>query len=133
MNMDYSAWEGFEIDGAVDTVLSRGDGRRRPTATFRGRAGPRPVPPARPVRPAALERGIHSGLRGRAADRPAGGAGDRAGPAGRGCAASAHVWTFDSHLLWQEPYVIYSQILAATRTVIGRPDGDQPGAPGTGR
>jgi dihydropyrimidinase len=38
MNMDYSAWEGFEIDGAVDTVLSRGsvvvsDG------SFRGRAG----------------------------------------------------------------------------------------------
>ena len=28
-----------------------------------------------------------------------------------------HVWTFDSHLLWQEPYVIYSQILAATRRV----------------
>ena len=27
------------------------------------------------------------------------------------------MWTFDSHLLWQEPYVIYSQILAATRTV----------------
>jgi dihydropyrimidinase len=27
MNMDYSAWEGFEIDGAVDTVLSRGLGR----------------------------------------------------------------------------------------------------------
>ena len=24
MNMDYSAWEGFEIDGKVDTVLSRG-------------------------------------------------------------------------------------------------------------
>ena len=22
--MDYSAWEGFEIDGHVDTVLSRG-------------------------------------------------------------------------------------------------------------
>ncbi|MCG2620824.1 TIGR03842 family LLM class F420-dependent oxidoreductase [Arthrobacter sp. I2-34] len=28
-----------------------------------------------------------------------------------------YVWTFDSHLLWQEPYVIYSQILAETRTV----------------
>src|ERR671919_1813754 len=28
-----------------------------------------------------------------------------------------YVWTFDSHLLWQEPYVIYSQILAATRRV----------------
>jgi dihydropyrimidinase len=24
MNMDYSAWEGYEIDGKVDTVLSRG-------------------------------------------------------------------------------------------------------------
>ena len=23
-----------------------------------------------------------------------------------------YVWTFDSHLLWQEPYVIYSAILA---------------------
>lgn len=29
----------------------------------------------------------------------------------------SHVWTFDSHLLWQEPYVIYSQILAETRRV----------------
>ncbi len=29
----------------------------------------------------------------------------------------SHVWTFDSHLLWQEPFVIYSQILAATRRV----------------
>ena len=28
-----------------------------------------------------------------------------------------HVWTFDSHVLWQEPYVIYSAILAATRRV----------------
>ncbi|CAM3609885.1 dihydropyrimidinase [Occultella aeris] len=38
MNMDYSAWEGFEIDGHVDTVISRGtvvvdDGE------YRGRAG----------------------------------------------------------------------------------------------
>jgi dihydropyrimidinase len=38
MQMDYSAWEGFEIDGHVDTVLSRGevivdDGQ------FLGRAG----------------------------------------------------------------------------------------------
>ncbi|MGW4929389.1 TIGR03842 family LLM class F420-dependent oxidoreductase [Agromyces sp. NPDC004153] len=29
----------------------------------------------------------------------------------------SHVWTFDSHLLWQEPYVIYSQILAQTQRV----------------
>ena len=32
-----------------------------------------------------------------------------------------HVWTFDSHLLWEEPFVIYSQILAATRKVIVGP------------
>jgi dihydropyrimidinase len=24
MNMDHSAWEGYEIDGKVDTVVSRG-------------------------------------------------------------------------------------------------------------
>ena len=29
----------------------------------------------------------------------------------------SHAWTFDSHLLWQEPFVIYSQILAATRKI----------------
>ncbi|TWP34056.1 TIGR03842 family LLM class F420-dependent oxidoreductase [Leekyejoonella antrihumi] len=29
----------------------------------------------------------------------------------------SHVWTFDSHLLWEEPYVIFSQILAQTRRV----------------
>jgi probable F420-dependent oxidoreductase len=28
-----------------------------------------------------------------------------------------HVWTFDSHILWEEPYVIYSQILAESRNV----------------
>lgn len=33
----------------------------------------------------------------------------------------SHVWTFDSHLLWQEPYVIHSQILASTRRVIVGP------------
>jgi probable F420-dependent oxidoreductase len=32
-----------------------------------------------------------------------------------------YVWTFDSHLLWQEPYVIYSAILAATHRVIVGP------------
>jgi probable F420-dependent oxidoreductase len=29
----------------------------------------------------------------------------------------SYVWTFDSHLLWQEPFVIYSQILSATHRV----------------
>src|SRR6476660_8048560 len=32
-----------------------------------------------------------------------------------------YVWTFDSHLLWQEPYVIYSQILSRTQRVIVGP------------
>src|SRR6188768_1295956 len=32
-----------------------------------------------------------------------------------------YVWTFDSHLLWEEPYVIYSAILAETRKVIVGP------------
>lgn len=40
-------------------------------------------------------------------------------------AAEAHgfdyVWTFDSHLLWQEPYVIYSQILSRTHRVMVGP------------
>ncbi|WP_420450815.1 TIGR03842 family LLM class F420-dependent oxidoreductase [Ilumatobacter sp.] len=33
----------------------------------------------------------------------------------------SHVWTFDSHILWEEPYVIHSQILAATRKVVVGP------------
>ena len=32
-----------------------------------------------------------------------------------------HAWTFDSHLLWQEPFVIYSQMLAVTRKIIVGP------------
>ena len=32
-----------------------------------------------------------------------------------------YVWTFDSHLLWQEPYVIYSQILSRTNRVVVGP------------
>ncbi len=33
----------------------------------------------------------------------------------------SHVWTFDSHMLWEEPYVVHSQILAATRKVVVGP------------
>ena len=29
----------------------------------------------------------------------------------------SHAWTFDSHILWQEPYVIYSQMLAETERI----------------
>ena len=33
----------------------------------------------------------------------------------------SHVWTFDSHILWQEPYVIYSKILDETRKIVVGP------------
>src|ERR1700677_898189 len=32
-----------------------------------------------------------------------------------------YVWTFDSPVLWQEPFVIYSQILATTKSVMVGP------------
>ena len=36
-------------------------------------------------------------------------------------------WTFDSHMLWQEPFVIYSQMLAATERMIVGPMVTNPG------
>ena len=41
-----------------------------------------------------------------------------------------HVWTFDSHILWQEPFVIYSRILAETERVIVGPMVTNPGTRG---
>src|ERR1700752_1610823 len=32
-----------------------------------------------------------------------------------------HAWTFDSHLLWEEPFVIYSRILDATHKLMVGP------------
>ncbi|MDG4798298.1 TIGR03842 family LLM class F420-dependent oxidoreductase [Micromonospora sp. WMMD1082] len=42
-------------------------------------------------------------------------------------AGFSHVWSFDSHLLWQEPFVIYSQILARTEKIIVGPMVTNPG------
>jgi probable F420-dependent oxidoreductase len=42
-------------------------------------------------------------------------------------AGFSHVWTFDSHVLWQEPYVVYSKILAETERVIVGPMVTNPG------
>jgi probable F420-dependent oxidoreductase len=39
----------------------------------------------------------------------------------------SHGWTFDSHVLWQEPFVIYSQMLAATDKMIVGPMVTNPG------
>ena len=36
-------------------------------------------------------------------------------------------WTFDSHVLWQEPYVIYSQMLSATNRMVVGPMVTNPG------
>jgi probable F420-dependent oxidoreductase len=36
-------------------------------------------------------------------------------------AGFTHFWTFDSCVLWEEPFVIYSQILSATSTIIVGP------------
>ena len=36
-------------------------------------------------------------------------------------------WTFDSHILWQEPYVVYSQMLSATNRMIVGPMVTNPG------
>ena len=33
----------------------------------------------------------------------------------------SHVWTFDSHILWEEPFPIFTQILAHTRNVMVGP------------
>src|SRR3954451_9349274 len=42
-------------------------------------------------------------------------------------AGFSHVWTFDSHLLWEEPYVIHSAILAETERVVVGPMVTNPG------
>src|SRR3954462_3484104 len=42
-------------------------------------------------------------------------------------AGFSHVWTFDSHVLWEEPFVIYSKILADTERVMVGPMVTNPG------
>ena len=39
----------------------------------------------------------------------------------------SHAWTFDSHVLWQEPFVIYSRILAETERIVVGPMVTNPG------
>ncbi|MEV6490780.1 TIGR03842 family LLM class F420-dependent oxidoreductase, partial [Actinoplanes sp. NPDC051633] len=42
-------------------------------------------------------------------------------------AGFSHVWTFDSHVLWQEPFVVYSKILSETSSVMVGPMVTNPG------
>jgi len=39
----------------------------------------------------------------------------------------SHGWTFDSHVLWQEPFVVYSQMLSSTNRMIVGPMVTNPG------
>jgi dihydropyrimidinase len=53
MNLDYSAWEGFTVNGKVDTVISRGDVLVDRDGGYHGRKG----------RGRYLKRGLSSYLR----------------------------------------------------------------------
>ena len=46
---------------------------------------------------------------------------------GRAALGFSHAWTFDSHVLWQEPFVIYSRILAETSGLVVGPMVTNPG------
>ena len=122
MNMDHSAWEGYEIAGRVDTVISRGEvlvaGRRACTAARDAGSSCVAACPVPGVM--RMDFGVVFQL-----DPPAS---DVIRLAQRAEAAGfSHVWTFDSHLLWQEPFVIYSQILANTSSVVVGPMVTNPG------
>jgi alkanesulfonate monooxygenase SsuD/methylene tetrahydromethanopterin reductase-like flavin-dependent oxidoreductase (luciferase family) len=40
----------------------------------------------------------------------------------------SHAWTWDSHVLWQEPFVIYSRMLAETDHIVVGPMVTNPGS-----
>ena len=42
-------------------------------------------------------------------------------------AGFTHGWTFDSHVLWQETFVLYPLILSQTSSMVVGTDGDEPG------
>ena len=126
MAVDYSCYEGKEITGKVETVLSRGrvwSSTATPTPARRAtgsscaatRAGTcasrkeptwtsgwscRPIPPAQAVVDLMVRA---EGL------------------------GFSHGWTFDSHVLWQEPYVIYPRILERTSRMVVGPMVTNPG------
>ena len=119
MNVDYSCYEGRKITGQVRTVLSRGrvivD-----AGEYTGAAGHGRFLQARHVPVPGLSAGRRSMDIGLVlqTDPPGSAVVDlmvRAEELG-----FSHGWTFDSHVLWQEPYVILSQVLARTsRLVVG--------------
>ena len=116
MNVDYSCYEGREITGQVRTVLSRGrvvvDG-----GEYRARPGTGGSCTRDTCQYLSRDQIMDIGLV-LQTDPPGSAVVDlmvRAEELG-----FSHGWTFDSHVLWQEPYVILSQVLARTsRLVVG--------------
>ena len=121
MNVDYSAYEGMAITGQAATVLSRGEviienhdyvGRRVGAVPS---AGAERIP-AMSQHPREESHGLRLVAQTNAPARDVVELAKRAEDAG-----FTHFWTFDSCVLWQEPFVIYSQILANTsRSPSGR-------------
>ena len=122
MNMDYSAWEGYEIAGKVDTVISRGKvivgGRRAITGAPATASSCAAASPTTSSDERYLE-SVWTSVLSSSVTRPRRGVVELAKKAE--AAGFSHVWTFDSHVLWQEPFVIYSKILADTERVIVGP------------
>ncbi len=124
MNVDYSAYEGKRVTGRVETVFSRGV----PVVTGReytGHAGHGVYTPAfhLSVPHLGAER-MDFGLV-LQTDPPASRVISLMKRAERN--GFTHGWTFDSAVLWQEPFVIYSQILANTTTLEVGPMVTNPG------
>ena len=128
MNMDYSAYEGFEIDGKVDTVLSRGtvviddDALRRRARGTVGSSSAACRSTSCDGRDGRMDFGVVLQTTRRAR-------GWSTWPKKAETYGFSHVWTFDSHLLWQEPFAIYTQILARHAERDRRADGHQPRHP----
>ena len=125
MNVDYSAYEGKRITGQVrDRPLARRS-RHRPAGVHRpGR--PRPVHPARHL--SVPELGAPRPWTSDSSCRRT-----RRHPHVVGLMRRAerngfrYGWTFDSAVLWQEPFVIYSRILEHTENLIVGPMVTNPG------
>jgi len=116
MNVDYSAYEGMEVKGRATTVLSRGTVIVE-NDTYVGVAGAGKFLSAGSMDACDDDgQGHVNGLRiSRPDNAPASDVvklAQRAEEAG-----FTHFWTFDSAVLWQEPFVIYSQILSSTSRI----------------
>ena len=104
-----------EITGQVETVLSRGGSSSTAASTPAAPGHGRFLAPRHAASTCASREGAHHGLRARPADRPA-----RVRRSWT-CMVRAeghgfsHGWTFDSHVLWQEPFVIYTADPGADR------------------